>query len=147
MRLWTVHPMYLDSRGLVALWREGLLARAVLRGETRGYRHHPQLQRFLTHPVPLDAIDAYLGAVLEEAARRGYAFDRGKVGPVRDEVGKVGSTAGQLAYEWRHLLRKLEVRSPAVYERWRGVATPEPHPLFAIGEGPVEGWERAVDGA
>jgi len=25
MRLWTLHPKYLDARGLVALWREGLL--------------------------------------------------------------------------------------------------------------------------
>ena len=46
MRLWSLHPKYLDARGLVALWREALLAQAVLRGETRGYRHHPQLARF-----------------------------------------------------------------------------------------------------
>ncbi|WP_338140756.1 pyrimidine dimer DNA glycosylase/endonuclease V [Candidatus Nitrotoga sp. 1052] len=28
MRLWTLHPCYLDSRGLVALWREALLAQS-----------------------------------------------------------------------------------------------------------------------
>ena len=56
MRLWTLHPKYLDARGLVALWREGLLARAVLRGATRGYRHHPQLHRFLAHASPRLAI-------------------------------------------------------------------------------------------
>ncbi len=137
--------MYLDARGLVALWREGLLARAVLRGATRGYRHHPQLQRFRLHPAPLEAIDAYLGAVLGEAGRRGYSFDREKVGPVRGEVAKVESTAGQLAYEWRHLLRKLEARSPEVYELWRGVAVPEPHPLFTMVAGAVEPWERMMD--
>jgi hypothetical protein len=48
--------MYLDGRGLVALWREALLAQAVLRGRTRGYRH-PQLARFrsrenLARPLP-----------------------------------------------------------------------------------------------
>ncbi|MFZ2406304.1 MAG: pyrimidine dimer DNA glycosylase/endonuclease V [Methylobacter sp.] len=32
--------------GLLALWREALLAQKVLRGESRGYRHHPQLARF-----------------------------------------------------------------------------------------------------
>jgi hypothetical protein len=37
MRLWTLHPRYLDSQGLVALWREGLLAQAVLRNRTRGF--------------------------------------------------------------------------------------------------------------
>jgi hypothetical protein len=36
MRLWTLHPKYLDARGLVALWREALLAQKVLRGATRG---------------------------------------------------------------------------------------------------------------
>jgi len=46
MRLWSLHPAYLDARGLGALWREGLLAQAVLRGKTRGYRSHPQLERW-----------------------------------------------------------------------------------------------------
>ena len=27
MRIWTLHPEYLDGRGLTALWRETLLAR------------------------------------------------------------------------------------------------------------------------
>ncbi|WP_343214776.1 pyrimidine dimer DNA glycosylase/endonuclease V, partial [Dokdonella sp.] len=40
MRLWSLHPRYLDPQGLVALWREALLAKAVLRGETRGYTQH-----------------------------------------------------------------------------------------------------------
>ncbi|MGC2462396.1 MAG: pyrimidine dimer DNA glycosylase/endonuclease V [Steroidobacteraceae bacterium] len=32
MRQWPLHPRYLDARGLVALWREALLAQAVRRG-------------------------------------------------------------------------------------------------------------------
>ena len=40
-------------QGLVALWREALLARAVLRGKTRGYRHHPQLHRFRASATPV----------------------------------------------------------------------------------------------
>ena len=52
MRLWTLHPRYLDARGLVALWREALLAQKVLRGKTRGYRAHPQLQRFREQADP-----------------------------------------------------------------------------------------------
>jgi len=55
VRLWSVHPEYLDSRGLVALWREALLAQAVLRGETRGYRRHPRLARFRARPDPTAA--------------------------------------------------------------------------------------------
>ena len=67
MRLWSLHPSYLDSSGLVALWREGLLARKVLSGQTKGYIHHPQLQRFRETPHPLQTLDAYLKAVHDES--------------------------------------------------------------------------------
>jgi hypothetical protein len=141
MRLWTLHPKYLDPAGLVALWREALLARAVLRGATRGYRHHPQLERFRMHPSPLAAINAYLRTVLIEAEARGYAFDRRKVGPLRRGT-TLTATRGQLAYEWRHLLRKLRARSPALYRVRRNVKRVEPHPLFTMVAGDVECWER-----
>ena len=141
MRLWTLHPKYLDAQGLVALWPEALLARAVLRGKTRGYRHHPQLLRFQAHTSPKSAINAYLAAVLSEAEARGYAFNRRKVGPVRRRV-RISSTAGQIGYEWQHLMRKLRSRSPALHRKRRGTGTPEPHPIFKIVSGPVEHWER-----
>src|SRR5277367_3724614 len=83
MRLWTIHPQYLDPQGLVALWREALLARAVLRGQTRGYRHHPQLERFRAHASPRRAISAYLAAIHSEATERGYTFDKGKIVDVK----------------------------------------------------------------
>jgi len=38
MRLWSIHPSYLDRQGLLAVWREGLLALKVLKGETIGYK-------------------------------------------------------------------------------------------------------------
>src|SRR3984885_10557960 len=98
MRLWTIHPQYLDSKGLVALWREALLARAVLRGRTRGYRHHPQLQRFRAHALPRSAISAYLAAIYSEATARGYTFDRRKIGPQRS-VDPIPITTGQISYE------------------------------------------------
>ena len=141
MRLWTLHPRYLDAQGLVALWREGLLARAVLRGETRGYRHHPQLERFRSHPAPRAAINTYLRAVSAEAASRGYSFDSRKLGPRRRGL-KLATTRGQLRYEWRHLLRKLAKRSPRQYEHWRRERAPSAHPLFKVVAGDVEPWER-----
>jgi hypothetical protein len=141
MRLWTLHPKYLDAKGLVALWREGLLARAVLRGATKGYRHHPQLQRFRAHRSPRAAINLYLRAVANEAEHRGYAFDRRKIGPARRGI-VLSATQGQLEYEWTHLLRKLRMRSPKLYARWRREASPEPHPLFGIIQGTIESWER-----
>ncbi|MGB6307872.1 MAG: pyrimidine dimer DNA glycosylase/endonuclease V [Steroidobacteraceae bacterium] len=145
MRIWTLHPKYLDPQGLVALWREGLLARAVLRGETKGYRHHPQLHRFLQQAAPRSAINSYLAGVLSEADARGYSFDVGKVGPIRSCVSLV-STEGQLQFEWQHLLRKLRARSPSHYRRVRGVASPQPHPLFSIVPGQTESWERTHGG-
>jgi hypothetical protein len=141
MRLWTLHPKYLDPQGLVALWREALLARAVLRGETKGYRHHPQLQRFQAQASPKSAINAYLAEVLAEADARGYAFDRRKVGPVRRRA-RIASTSGQMRYEWRHLLRKLRARNPALFRKWRGLKSPEPHPLFRVRRGALEAWEK-----
>lgn len=142
MRLWSLHPRYLDPQGLVALWREALLARAVLRGDTRGYTRHPQLERFRAHAHPRLAINAYLAAVHDEATRRGYAFDRSKIGPVRP-VDRVPVSSGQLAHEWLHLQRKLATRSPSQLARWDGVATPACHPLFHRRPGPVASWERA----
>ena len=146
MRIWTLHPKYLDPQGLVALWREALLARAVLRGETTGYRHHPQLLRFQSHAAPRSAINAYLRSVLVEAESRGYSFNRQKVGPVRANA-KIEATAGQLRYEWQHLMNKLSARSPSLYRRWRSVAKPESHPLFRVKPGAVELWERQRVGA
>ena len=142
MRLWSLHPRYLDARGLVAVWREGLLARAVLRGQTRGYRSHPQLHRFLAHPSPVTAINAYLGSVHDEAAARGYRFDRSRIGPVRTCT-PIRVTGEQVAYEWRHLLAKLRERDPARFRELRGrAAAPSANPLFRVVKGGIEEWER-----
>lgn len=141
MRLWSLHPKYLDPQGLVALWREALLARAVLRGRTRGYRHHPQLLRFQQQSEPRNAINAYLGAVHAESIERGYVFDRSKIGPHRP-VTVIAVSEGQLVYEWQHLMRKLKVRNPALYRRWRGLEMPDCHPVFKSVPGEIADWER-----
>lgn len=145
MRLWTIHPKYLDPQGLVALWREALLARAVLRGQTRGYRNHPQLNRFRAHDAPRSAINAYLGGIHDEAVVRGYAFDKRKVGPLRSVL-SIPTTFGQVSYEWQHLLGKLSLRNPAFRDRWRTVPRPDCHPLFTPGPGLIEPWERTGRG-
>jgi Pyrimidine dimer DNA glycosylase len=145
MRLWTIHPKYLDPQGLVALWREALLARAVLRGQTRGYRNHPQLDRFRAHDAPRSAINAYLAAIHSEAMARGYAFDKRKIGPLRS-VHSISTTTGQISYEWEHLLKKLSVRSRLLRRRWRTVSIPLCHPLFTPVPGSIESWERRIPG-
>ena len=141
MRLWTLHPKYLDAAGLVALWREALLAQAVLRGHTRGYRSHPQLQRFRECPAPRSAINAYLAAVHAEAMARGYGFDRSKLARVVTRF-QIRASDGQLMYEWAWLLRKLERRHPVLYRRNRSILEPDAHPLFKVVPGPVAAWER-----
>lgn len=146
MRIWSLHPRYLDPQGLVALWRETLLAQAVLYGLTRGYTQHPQLLRFKQHAQPLHAIASYLHGVHDEATLRGYHFDASKIlGPRDADAMPVGTD--QLAYEWQHLLAKLQLRSPTWYARWeashlQATQQPDCHPLFTVHTGPIASWER-----
>lgn len=141
MRLWSLHPKYLDRQGLVALWREALLAQAVLRGETRGYRNHPQLDRFRNYRAPLTVMSLYLSGIYSEAMARGYHFDRSKFRIVRKHL-TLPVTSGQLEYEWNHLMEKLHTRSPETYQMWRKTKFPEAHPLMEVYPGDVEPWER-----
>jgi hypothetical protein len=141
MRLWSIHPKHLDARGLVALWREALLAQKVLLGATRGYRNHPQLDRFKAASDPAGAIGAYLRVVFAESRRRGYAFSEGKIAREK-RSGKIPVTRGQVEYEWAHFRRKLKERAPEVLARLRKTPFPEIHPSFRLREGEVEDWER-----
>jgi len=140
MRLWSLHPRYLDAKGLVALWREGLLAQKVLGGGTKGYRHHPQLLRFRCQHDAQGAIAAYLCEVQREAEHRGYCFDAAKIGACAKGL-KIPVSRGQMEYELMHLRNKLKLRDPEAWQRINLVKEPEPHPLFEVVEGDVEAWE------
>ncbi len=141
MRLWTLHPRYLDPKGLVAAWREALLAQKVLSGATRGYRNHPQLVRFRAVADPQAAMATFLHELAEEASRRGYRFDVTKILGPRGTV-QIPETRGQIDYEWAHLIRKLTVRAPGIARRLRSLTKPKPHPLFRIIGGEVREWEK-----
>jgi hypothetical protein len=140
MRLWTLHPKYLDPRGLVALWREALLAQAVLKGQTSGYKHHPQLIRFRNTPSPAESIASYLRGVFDESCRRGYCFDVVKIGSAGTGESII-ATRGQLDYEWMHLKKKLSARAPSWLDDIQSISRPVPHPLFRIVPGQVADWE------
>ncbi len=141
MRLWSLHPMLLDSKGLVALWREGLLAQKVLKGETTGYRNHPQLLRFKEHPKPLGAIGTYLAAVSIEAKLRNYNFDASKI--VRARTRRlIAVSDDQLAYEWRHLRLKLIKRAPDWLATIEIGGYVPMNGLFHLVGGPIADWER-----
>ena len=141
MRLWTLHPKYLDRQGLVAVWREGLLAQAVLQGATKGYKNHPQLHRFKIHHKPLQAIACYLHELSEEAKLRGYKFDASKI-DLFENPELIKTTTGQLEFEFIHLLKKLEKRSKEDYDRLVKMNRIDPHRLFHIIPGEIESWER-----
>src|ERR1700690_44836 len=142
MRLWTLHPKYLDPKGLVAAWREALLAQKVLGGGTKGYRHHPQLIRFRAQPDSLGAIGAFLEGLEREAGRRGYRFDASKILHTGSAV-RIAETKGQLLLEWRHLKGKLRARSPRIARELGAIAAPEAHPMFRMVRGGPRPWERA----
>ena len=141
MRLWSLHPKYLDAKGLVALWREGLLALRVLQGNTKGYINHPQLTRFKAHSDPIQAIHNYLHAVVDEAEKRNYHFDRSKLSPIQS-IELIPITRGQITYEMRHLQNKLESRDNKRFEAINLSAKIKAHPSFKVIEGDIESWEK-----
>lgn len=145
MRLWSIHPSFLDRQGLTATWREGLLAQSVIvklqNGENPGYANHPQLKRFLNSPTSLHSIGVWLSGIHAEATRRGYSFDYHKI-VKPGAMFKLIVTNKQLEYEYDHLLEKLKKRSPKqYYERVRNRRI-IPHPMFEVIPGPIEDWEK-----
>jgi hypothetical protein len=144
MRLWSIHPSYLDSAGLVALWRETLLAQDVLKGKTKGYKNHPQLDRFKKSKTPVASLAAYLQTVYDEATNRGFDFDNRKISPTRNNK-KITVTDSQLAYEFNHLLQKLKNRDTNKYKEIKDTKNIKTNPLFKSVKGDIEEWEKIPD--
>lgn len=140
MRIWSLHPKYLDAKGLVALWREAVLAKHVLLGKTKGYTQHPQLLRFKAAVDPIECINQYLSEIYKEAKYRGYNFSKEKIDWSFKEQ-KLKVTNGQMSFERQHLLKKLAIRDAGKYEKIKQKKRLEPHPIFEIIEGEIEDWE------
>jgi hypothetical protein len=79
MRLWSIHPKYLDNVGLVACWREALLSKNVILGRTKGYKPHSAIKRFKESENPIETMQNYLLTIWEESHKRGYKFNRNKI--------------------------------------------------------------------
>lgn len=144
MRIRSVHPSYMDTKWLVALRRETLLAKHVLEGKTKWYTMHPQLDRFKWSPNPLWSINAYLIEVRYEAHKRGYHFDKQKIGIITDRV-NITVTRWQLRYEYQWLLEKLQKRDPHHYMGIKDQKNIVSHPLFSIIDGDIEYWEKVKE--
>ena len=143
MRIWSIHPKYLDWMGLGAQWREALLAQKVLQGETKGWRNHPQLNRFKEHSEPIKAIGYYLREIHLESKRRGYNYDYSKILKPVESIEKIPITMGQIKYEFDILMKRLEKRAPTKYVKNISTGTILTHPLFELKEGPPEPWEKS----
>lgn len=145
MRLWSFDPEYLDSKGLGAVWREGLLAQSVLLGKTKGWKKHSHLLRFKKHKKPISAIGFYLLKIYEEARKRGYNYNKSKIIDPSKRVNPIKVTKGQLLYELHLLLERLKIRSPEKYNDVLRLdrSIPIAHPLFIVVEGTAESWEKS----
>jgi len=144
MRLWSLHPKYLDARGLTSLWREGILAMTILSGGTKKLKHSSQLDRFKKHPKPIAAINTYLLTILEDAVLRGYRFDSSKIQKEQYTRHKIPVSKGQIMYEFNHLLKKLKRRAPKQAKELKQLTSLSTHPLFYIVEGGIADWERPI---
>jgi len=134
MRLWSIHPEYLDSIGLVALWRESLLAQKVLKSETQSHKNHPQLKKFKACPHPQYAIANYLVEIWKESQRRGYNFNKEKIRHTKI-VEKIPITQSELKCEFDLLRERLKKRTPSKYQNLLSVKEIECNPIFKITEG------------
>jgi hypothetical protein len=140
MRLWSIHPKYLDSKGLVALWRETLLAQKCLAGQTKGYYNHPQLNRFKETSDSMASIGTYLTYIVKEADQRKYNFDESKI-TIYDLKIKMKVTKGQLEYEWQHFLKKIYTRDQVRHKLLINIKLPEAHSMLTAVDGDIESWE------
>lgn len=142
MRIWSIHPKYLDSSGLVACWRETLLAKNVLLGLTKGYKNHPQLLRFKNSEFPIDYINNYLNELYIESKKRNYNFSFEKVGIFKNNLEKLPINSGQIFYEFEHLLNKLKIRDLKKYNEIKNIKNIDCNNVFKIINGDIEFWEK-----
>ena len=143
LRIWSIHPKYLDAKGLVALWREGLLAQKVLKGKTQGYRNHPQLNRFKKTRDPIAAIGKYLYHIHKESLKRDYKFDLKKISDYRSRM-KINVSSGQVEFEIQHLLKKLKSRDRSLYLKIQILTELDVHPIFRVVHGKIADWKITI---
>jgi len=144
MRIWTIHPQYLDPKGLGGAWREALGAQKSLyylsKGIKIGYSNHSQLIRFKQHQNPMQMLCNYMHTLVDEAERRGYSYNRSLIQLPQDSQ-ILAETNGQLEYEWQWLAKKLKMRDPQRYVALKAIK-PSCNPVFKIVAGPIQPWEK-----
>jgi len=140
MRLWSLHPKYLDRAWLLACWREWLLAKKVLEWNTIWYKNHPQLNRFKNFSNPILAINAFLTQIYIESKNRWYVFWSNKIEYV-ELIWIIEVTDWQLNYEKEHLFKKLSLRDINKANLIKDLERVTSNPIFRIINWNIESWE------
>lgn len=143
MRLWSISTTYLDRQGLLALWREALLAKTVLEEETKGYKNHPQLIRFKNLKNPIAGINAYLETIYQEGLKRNYKFSEEKF-VKQNFTEKIIVSSGQIDFEFNHLLNKLRIRDPKRFNLIKNTRDILVNPMFLVKDGDIDIWEKGT---
>lgn len=132
MCLWSVHPQYLDKHGLMALWREGLLAQKALCASAAVSQSNPQLRRFKNNDNPLRAIGTYLSFVAAEGARQGYNLNHEKILYPNFDQEVIPVDASQIAFEAERLKNKLRIRDKLKFKQLSSSRDIAANPIFNI---------------
>ncbi len=119
-----------------------MLAQKVLCNKTKGYKKHPQLERFKQHSKPLEAIGFYLYNVYKEGRKRGYSFKKDKIIRINKSVKPIKVSQGQISFEVNHLATKLKKRDMKSFNIILEIKKIKLHPLFISTKGVIESWEK-----
>lgn len=146
MRIWSIHPKYLDTKRLTAQWREALLCKSILEGKTKSYTKHPQYLKLLKLKNPYQFINFFLLTIWEESQKRGYKYDKSKINldevKIFDNV-YLDVTIEQLKYEFCHMLQKMNNDDPQylkniIFLKKEGIIS---NPLFNSIDGNIMNFE------
>lgn len=141
----SISPESLDRQDLVSLWRESLLARKAIEKKNKDYENQPQLRRHKDSFNPLTNINYYLSSVHEEAQKRGYDVDAKKIALLKNKMKDTKVSNGQVNYEFKHILKKLEDRDYGEFSKIKeaGMGSIKTNKTFKVVQGNVESWEKA----
>lgn len=148
MRLWSLHPSFLDRQGLLGQWREAIQAKNALLNPDHPSNiwHARQLQRFKESPAPMRNIAIFLHVVADEMILRGYHPNVSLIPYYPEKIPHyISVTSGQVDYEIKFLQAKLEKRNPTFLPRlWniRLLMFNQLNPVFKEVGGDIEPWEK-----
>ena len=147
MRIWSLHPQYLDQKGLGGQWEEGIIAQNTLFFQEGKYLNYPVLHRVKAHQEPVAWIGMYLNEILKEAnVNRGYNYNDQLIKQLKPTL-PMPVTRGQLYYEWTLLQGRLQKRDPVKMSLNDGVDINniKANPMFYVIDGDIEDWERVKE--